>query len=150
MTSFQLDRRFDVVTCLFSAIAYVETHERMRAAVACMARHLEPGGLLVIEPWFEPDQYWTGTITSNHVDRDDLKIAWMYTSQREGRVSVLDIHYLVGTSAGVDGFTETHRLGLFTRAEHMDALRAAGLDASHDPGGLFGRGLYLGRRPMDA
>jgi SAM-dependent methyltransferase len=145
MADFALGRTFDVVTCLFSSIAYVRTLERMRAAVACMRRHLAPGGLLLLEPWFEPDSYWTGTITANHVDEPDLKIAWMYTSEREGDVSVLDIHYLVGRPDGIETFRERHEMGLFTREQHLDAFRRCGLHARYESGGPFGRGLYVAR-----
>ena len=44
MTAFDLGRRFDVVTCLFSSIGYVGTVERLDQAIATMAAHLEPGG----------------------------------------------------------------------------------------------------------
>ncbi|WP_101948167.1 bifunctional 2-polyprenyl-6-hydroxyphenol methylase/3-demethylubiquinol 3-O-methyltransferase UbiG [Mycobacterium sp. 3519A] len=145
MLDFSLPRRFDVVTCLFSAVGYVQTVENMRRAIANMARHVERGGLLIVEPWFEPDRYWTGTITANHVDRPDMKICWMYTSKRDGQLSVLDIHYLVGTPDRVEHFEEQHRIGLFTREEHMSAMTEAGLDVIFDPEGPFKRGLYVGR-----
>ncbi|MEI4488697.1 class I SAM-dependent methyltransferase [Frigidibacter sp. MR17.14] len=148
MTDFALDRRFDVVTCLFSAIAYVETPERMARAIACMCRHLNPGGLLLVEPWFSPETYWDGHLTGNFLDRPDLKISWIYLNGREGDVSVLDIHYTVGTREGVRQFREVHRMGLFTDGEYRAAFEAAGLSSSHDPKGLFDRGLYLGRAGM--
>jgi SAM-dependent methyltransferase len=148
MIDFELPRRFDVVTCLFSAIGYVQTVEAMHQAVATMARHLNPGGLLVVEPWFEPDRYWTDTVTANHYEAPDLKICWMYTSKREEDVSVLDIQYLVGTPDQVEHLTEQHRIGLFTRRQHMTAMADAGLtDLEYDPTGLVKRGLYLGRKP---
>jgi SAM-dependent methyltransferase len=147
MADFDLGRTFDVVTCLFSSIAYVRSLERMRAATEAMARHVAPGGLLLLEPWFPPERYWTGTITANFVDRPDLKIAWMYTSDPPaGRLAVLDISYLVGTVEGVEHFEERHELGLFTDEEHRQAFRDAGLEVEHDETGIFGRGMYLGRR----
>ncbi|SFT33908.1 Methyltransferase domain-containing protein [Geodermatophilus amargosae] len=148
MVDFDLPRRFDVVTCLFSAIAYVQTVEDMSRTVTTMARHLEPGGLLVVEPWFEPGRYWTDTITANHYDSAQQKICWMYTSKRDGDVSVLDIQYLVGTPDRVEHLVEQHRLGLFTKEQHLKALGDAGLEeATFDEQGLVGRGLYVATKP---
>lgn len=143
MADFSLEGRFDIVTCLFSSIGYVRTEARLRSAVACMRRHLNPGGVLVIEPWFTPEAYWTGTITANHVDQEELKIAWMYTSEREDAVSVLDMHYMVGKPAGIETFSERHEVGLFTQEQQLDALRDAGLEARYETDGPFGRGLYV-------
>src|SRR5919198_4612710 len=54
MRDFDLGRRFDAVTCLFSSIGYLMTVEALEAAVATMAGHLEPGGGLLVEPWLSP------------------------------------------------------------------------------------------------
>jgi ubiquinone/menaquinone biosynthesis C-methylase UbiE len=147
MVTLDLGRRYDVVTCLFSAIAYTRTSASMHAAVAAMGRHVEPSGVLVIEPWFTPDVYRTGTITSNVVDQKELKIVWMYRSTPPvGRLATLDIHYLVGTPQEIERFEERHELGLFTDDEMRAAFRDAGFTVSYDAAGLFGRGLYWGRR----
>ncbi len=147
MTTFDLGRRFDVVTCLFSSIAYVRTLDNMRRAIARMAAHLEPGGLLLVEPWFSVDTFWTNTITANHVNDPDLKISWMYVSELRDRVSHLDIHYMVGTPEGVHTFSEVHEMGLFTPEEYGAAMTDAGLAHEHDARGFFGRGLHLGVAP---
>jgi SAM-dependent methyltransferase len=146
MIDFRLEYGFDVITCLFSSVAYVKTRENLEKTVVSMVRHLRPGGVVVIEPFFSPENYWTGTITANFVDEPDLKIAWMYTSDPpQDRVAVLNIHYLVGTPESVDHFEERHELGLFTHEEYLNAFRGAGLEVTHDSEGLFGRGMYLGK-----
>jgi SAM-dependent methyltransferase len=149
MTGFELQTVYDVVTCLFSSIGYVKSPQRMKAAVSAMARHLHPDGVLVLEPWFMPESYWVGRITANFVDLPDLKIAWMYVSERRDRTSVFDIHYMVGTPHGVEQFTELHEMGLFTHDEYVEAFERAALRVSYDPKGLFGRGMYIGQKAGD-
>jgi ubiquinone/menaquinone biosynthesis C-methylase UbiE len=148
MIDFNLRQSFDVVTCLFSAIGSVKTVENLERALFSMASHLSSRGLLIVEPWFSPESYWTGKVYANYVDQPDLKIAWMYTSQIEGRLSVHDINYLVGTPEGIEHFTERREVGLFTREEYLSAFRESGLEAYHDPQGLFGRGLYIGLKTV--
>lgn len=144
MTSFQLPQTFDAVVCLFSSIGYVQTVDNLNKAVFSMVQHLNKGGLLLIEPWITPEKYWEGRITANFVDQPDLKIAWMYTSEREGTTSIFDIHYMVGTPQGVSQFTEKHVMGLWTDEEYRQALLQAGIAVQYDPKGLFGRGMYYG------
>ncbi len=147
MVDFEFEKKFDVVVCLFSAIAYVVTPERLKAAVRSMSNHLAPGGLILLEPWFSPDSFWTGTITANFVDEPETKIAWMYTSDEpEDDVAILHIQYLVGTPAGVEHFSERHEMGLFSDDQYRSALCAQGLSVTHDADGPFGRGLYVGSR----
>jgi ubiquinone/menaquinone biosynthesis C-methylase UbiE len=147
MADFELDRRFDVVTCLFSSIGYTKTLERMRQSVLTMSQHLNPGGLLVIEPWFTPDTWHPGAAHATFVDQPDLKIARMNISEGEGRLSWFELHHLVATHEGIRYFTERHELGLFTHEEYMGAINKAGLGAHYDPDGLTGRGLYFGQKP---
>jgi SAM-dependent methyltransferase len=147
MTGFDLGREFGAVTCLFSSIGYVRTGARLRRAVASLARHVAPGGVLAVEPWFDPENYRPGGPHALFVDQPDLKLARMNVSVAADGVSVLDFHYLLATPAGVKHFTEHHELGLFTREEYEAAFRAAGLRVEYDAEGLIGRGLYLGTRP---
>ncbi|MEJ7803674.1 MAG: class I SAM-dependent methyltransferase [Candidatus Limnocylindria bacterium] len=57
MREFDLRRTFDVVTCLFSSIGYVETTDGLSRAVEAMTRHLAPSGVLIVEPWFAPSTF---------------------------------------------------------------------------------------------
>jgi SAM-dependent methyltransferase len=148
MAEFELDRTFDAVTCLFSAIGYVRPEERMRAAVASMAHHVAPGGVLVVEPWFTPEMLIPDHIGSLLVELDDppMKIARMNTVERLQDTTVMDMHHLVGTPAGVEHFVERHELGLYDDGQYRAAISDAGLEPDHDPEGLIGRGLWFGRK----
>jgi SAM-dependent methyltransferase len=148
MTAFDLGRTFDVVTCLFSSIAYVRTPEGLRAATAVLARHVAPGGLLVVEPWILPEQWKPDFVGAVFVDEPELKVARMnaHGGGLAGDVLVMDFQYLVGTPERVEHFIERHEVGMFTKDQYLDAVRDAGLDAEWDDEGLIGRGLVLGRR----
>ena len=145
MLDFDLGRRFDVVLCLFSSIGYAGTTERLNRAVKSMAGHLQPGGLLVVEPWFAPDAWEDGFVDAVFVDEPGLKLARMSISGREGRLSRVDLHYLVATADGIERFEESHELGLYTHEEYLTAFRSAGFEVEHDAEGLMGRGLYVAR-----
>ncbi len=71
-----------------------------------------------------------------------------YTSLLEGGVSVLQFHYLVATSQGIERFTERHELRLFSHEDYLAAYRESGLSVRYDPEGPIGRGLYVGLRPL--
>jgi SAM-dependent methyltransferase len=144
MVDFALGRRFDVVTCLFSSIAYARTPSRLCQAVATMAAHLVPGGVLLVGPFFPPEAWIPGQPHAIFVDQPALKLVRMNVSAVEGTVAILDFHYLVATPDGVEHLTERHELGLFTDEEYRAAFSQAGLGVVHDAAGLIGRGLYIG------
>jgi len=146
MAQFSLERRFDVVTCLFSSIGYARTVPRLNAAVRCMAEHLAPGGVLIIEPWLTPDTWSPGSVHALLVDEPELKIARVNTSFADGRISYFDLHHLIGTPQGTRHVCEHHELGLFTVTEMTQAIEAAGLVATYEEVGLTGRGLHIGVR----
>jgi SAM-dependent methyltransferase len=146
MIDFDLGKAFDIVTCLFSSVTYVLTAENMARTVMNLGRHVTPGGLLLIEPLFPPENYWVGRVTMNTVDEPDLKIAWMYVSELVRGFARLHYHFMVGTPDGIETFEEVHDLGLFTDAEYRAAFDAAGFDVIYDKVGLMNRGLYIGKR----
>ena len=148
MAAFDVGRQFGAVVCLGSSIGYARTLPRLRQAVASLARHALPGGVVIVEPWFSSEVWEVGRLTAELVDRPDLKIARILVSTAEDTVSILDIHYLVARREGVEHFSERHELGLFSDAEYLDAFRDADLDVCHDPEGLLGRGLYIGLKPQ--
>ncbi len=146
MTDFDLGQEFDIVACLFSSIGYVRTMEKLHSAVRCMVSHLKPGGLLIIEPWLRPNQWQPNTVHGLFTDEPDLKIARINTSFVEGRVSIFDLHHLIGTPEGTEHVVEHHEMGLFETEEMKSVLEEQNLAVEYDPEGLTGKGLFVGKR----
>ena len=145
MTALDLPGRYDVVACLFSSIGYVRTEAALHWAITRMRTHLNPGGLLLVDPWFEPGQLthgWTMVLTG----RDERgTVCRMSRTVLDGDVSRLEFEYLIGTPDGIERRSEVHELGLFTRAQIEAAFDAAGMEVERRPEALGTRGLYIGR-----
>lgn len=143
MASFALPRRYDVILCLFSSIGYVRTLENVRRTLVRVRAHLADGGITLIEPWFTPEAMTPNWVSVTTARTDAVNVARMSHTEIDGRLSRLRLEYLVGRATGIEHFRETHELGLFTTAEMLDAFKEAGLEATYDSHGPFGRGLFL-------
>lgn len=143
MTDFVLDRRFDAVVSLFSAVGHLVTVDRLNMAIDNMASHLRPGGVLIVEPWIDPSDWVAGHVDMDTYEDDGLKLARLSVSEPVERGRMV-MEWLVGTKFGVQRLREEHEMGWFTASEYVGAFESAGLNVVHDPDGLSGRGLYIG------
>lgn len=153
MESFDLAKEFDVITCLFSAIGYVRTLPALEATLRNFARHLRPGGVVIIEPWLAPEEYRVGhshLITHN---TPELRLARMSVGERRGNESIIEFHFLIATPGGpVRYLRDSHVMGPFTVPDTLERMRRAGLRARHFRTGLgtgHDRGLFVGVRPAE-
>ncbi|MFF4158543.1 class I SAM-dependent methyltransferase [Streptomyces sp. NPDC001678] len=146
MRDFTLGRAYSAVVCMFCAIGYLETVADMRAAVRSMAQHLEPGGVLVVEPWWFPERFIEGYVAGDLAQEDGRTVARVSHSTRQGRATRMEVRFTVGDAAGIRQFTETDVLTLFTREEYTAAFLDAGCTAEYLEGGPTGRGLFVGVR----
>lgn len=146
MTTFDLGRAYDVVTCLFSAIGHVKDGAETVAALRSFRRHLNPRGIAIVEPWFEPQAWKPGERVYVHSgSAGDRMVVRMSIGGRDGANSTLEFHYLIGRPDRIDHRIEHHVMPLFTREEMTRMFESAGFEVGYDEGGLMGRGLYLAR-----
>ncbi|MEV7970317.1 class I SAM-dependent methyltransferase [Sphaerisporangium sp. NPDC088356] len=146
MSDFALNRTFDAVTCLHSAIAFLPL-SRLKAAVACMAGHLNPGGVLIVEPWYSPERATDRTVVGDIVHRDDGRTIARVSHGvlRDGRHH-LETHFIVADADGIRHTADVQVMGVYRREEYQAAFAAAGCDAEYFEDGLAGRGLFVAVR----
>lgn len=149
MRDFSMGAQFDIVTCLFSAIGYLDTRRDRDLAIANFYRHLVPGGVALVEGWVLPGR-WRGTSVALDTYGDhDTKVARVASAWREGTHSVVEFQYLIGERGKrIRHFADVHRQRLVDAREMLSSFRRAGFRAKVLLGGRYrDRGLYVGIRP---
>jgi ubiquinone/menaquinone biosynthesis C-methylase UbiE len=150
MTTLNLGKKFDVITCLFSSIGYVKTCKNLRRTIRNFSKHLKDGGVVLIEPWFTKSTYIPGPPHMSIYDGKDIKIARLNVSELRGNLSVMDMHYLVAERGkGVKHFVDRHELGLFEVDETLRIMKKAGLQSKFLKRGLMReRGMFVGMKQL--
>lgn len=144
MTDFDLGEMFDALVCMFSSIAYITSLKDLAAMIRSCERHLNPGGVLVIEPWFSPDAWKERHVGSRVVEGDGVTVARLDTSTRNGdKVNMRWAWAVAWADGDADAYVEDHPTALFTVDQYATLFAAAGLRAEYDPEGPLGRGLHV-------
>ena len=146
MRRFALGRRYDAITCMFVAISYVDSMAGMRSAVRCMADHLVPGGVLVIEPWWFPEDFIDGYVAGDLAREGDRTVARISHSSLRAGATHMQTRFVVGSPDGIRQFEETDVMMLFTRTEYQDAFTDAGCSVEFIDGAPARRGTFVGVR----
>jgi SAM-dependent methyltransferase len=145
MADFTLPQRYDAILCLFSSIGYLKTLDRIEQALLCFRQHLADGGVILVEPWFQPDVLTDGRVVQNTGEAHGVRVTRTSRVEIEGRLSRLLFDYEITEGDRTRRAHEVHELGLFTSSEMKETFRRAGLLVKHDPVGLTDRGLYVAR-----
>jgi SAM-dependent methyltransferase len=151
MKDFSTGKKYDVVLCLFSSIGYLRDEAEIVKALRCFKEHLNPGGVMMVEPWFTRETWKDGKAHMITYDKDGLKICRMNRSSSAGKFSLIDFHYLVGSDEkDVYYFTERHELRMSSKEEMLNAFDEAGLEVRYEEKGLTGRGMYYAYKKQTA
>lgn len=151
MRTFRLGRSFDVVSCLFGAVGHLRTEHDLGVTFANFARHLNPGGVALVEPWIDPREFRPGFLHLMTHESASSTLVRLAHSARRGNHSLTRIHYLVGQpSIGVRHLEETD-VGLMVSRRRLGELMAeAGLVPRFLERGLRpGRGVLVGTKRRD-
>ncbi|KWT63835.1 SAM-dependent methyltransferase [Streptomyces albus subsp. albus] len=144
MRAFDIGCTFHAVVCMFCSIGYLDDVSQLRDAIRCMARHVKPGGVLVIEPWWFPEKFIEGYVAGDLSCEEGRTIARISHSVRQGDKTRMELRYVVGQASGITEFTEIELLSLWRKDEYLSAFADAGCPAEYLEGGPTGRGLFIG------
>lgn len=146
MMNLDLGKQFDVITCLFSSIGYVRTDKNLKKTFENFAKHLKPGGVIILEAWFNKEAFTVGTPHMTTHDGENIKIARLNISAIQGNISILDMHYLVAEKEKeILHFSDRHELAMFEDDRIVELLKEAGLEAKFIREGFRpDRGLFIG------
>jgi dTDP-3-amino-3,6-dideoxy-alpha-D-glucopyranose N,N-dimethyltransferase/dTDP-3-amino-3,4,6-trideoxy-alpha-D-glucopyranose N,N-dimethyltransferase len=144
MRTFDLGRTFDAITCMFGSIGYATTTAELERTLRRFARHLVPGGVVAVDPWWFPETYVDGYVSADVVTVEGQTVARVSHSAREGAASRMAVHYVVaGAASGARHFVEDHLISLFTREQYEASFAAAGFAVEYIEGLHSGRGLFV-------
>jgi ubiquinone/menaquinone biosynthesis C-methylase UbiE len=147
MIDFQLDRNFDIITCLFSSIGYVKTYKNLEKTLKNFSKHLKVGGVVIIEPWFTKATYKLGSPHLKVYQDNDIKIVRAGVSNAKNGISISEMHYLVAERGKkVKYFVSTEELGMFETSKTLQLMKSAGFDTKFLKSISFDkrRGLFVG------
>ena len=105
--------------------------------------------MLVIEPWWLPEQFLPDYVGSDLVQDRNRAIARMSHTVRDGRFARMEVQWIIGERArGLRAFSEVEVFYMFTREELLSALDDSGCEPELHENWLTGSSLLLGvRRP---
>jgi ubiquinone/menaquinone biosynthesis C-methylase UbiE len=148
MIDFNLGKQYDIITCLFSSIGYVKNYENLLNTIKCFYKHIKDKGILIIEPWFTPENFHPDTLHMNIVNEENLKLCRIGKSVKNDNLSIMEMHYLVGKETEFKHFSEIHKMALFTIDEMIRAFETAGFFAKYNPKGITDRGVYIAKKKI--
>ena len=76
MTDFNLNKKYDMITCFFDSVNFLKTKEQLDNMFTCVKKHLNPGGLFIFDIFSETmfKEYRKNLIEE---DYHTFKIKWL-------------------------------------------------------------------------
>ncbi|OLF14443.1 SAM-dependent methyltransferase [Actinophytocola xinjiangensis] len=146
MRTFDLGTTYDAMVCMYCSIGYLDDSDDLRAALRAMSAHLNPGGVLIIEPWWFPEQFIEGYAAGFAAQEGNRVVTRVSHSTKVGHQTRMDLRYVYADDDGITQFTEIDMLCLWTKEEYLSAFADAGCPATYTPGWPTGRGLFIGTK----
>ena len=121
MKTLALNQKFDIILCMFAAIAYNVTYNELNNTLKLFHDHLEPGGVLLFDLHIHEDYFLGGKVWVNTVVdiENDLQLARIAPSPLKKEILDLTLIFFVKDKGKLDFSIDQHQMGLF----NVDRIR---------------------------
>jgi SAM-dependent methyltransferase len=122
MKEFTLNKKFNVITCLFGSIAHLKNYKELCCAMSNFKHHLKENGVVILEPWVFLNQY-TPRTASRHIS-DSI---WVESKNTiKGNVAILDKTYKLKEEEKEIEYKCHFEICCFTKEEYISAAENSG------------------------
>ncbi|RTK94364.1 MAG: class I SAM-dependent methyltransferase [Neisseriaceae bacterium] len=136
MSNFELNEKFDIITCLFGSIAHNLSLKKLEDTLLCFKKHLEKDGIVIIEPWLFEGQF-KEQIAKRNVN-ENINIISKNTIKN--KIANLDKTYNVFGKQ----INSTIKTFCFSKQEYLNSIINSGFKCFHLNINLdFKNGIFL-------
>jgi SAM-dependent methyltransferase len=138
MKTFKLNKKFDVITCLFGSIAHLKNYKELCDTIKNFKRHLKEFGIVIIEPWVFLNQYHPRT--ASRFISDSVWVESINTIKEN--IAILDKTYKLKEKKYHCHF----EICCFTKEEYISAAESSGFQVTEIKQKLetdFSNGIFL-------
>lgn len=137
MKKLDLREKFDVVTCMFSAIHYNISYMELETTLQNFYNHLNDGGVVIFDFGLNQNNWIEGLVSVDTVVEGDLKIARICQSNSDIIDSNLESDcfvfnanfvFLVNENGKVDFDIDQHKLGIFDMEKTVEIIKKIGFE----------------------
>jgi len=142
----KISGKYDIIISMFSSIAYIRNYFSFNDVIDNMDNALNPGGIIIIQPWYEQDKFTPGIPYSKIYD-DGISMVRMSTAKVDGIFSIMEYHYLIYEQNKIKHFADKHTMALFDIDKLMEIISWKKIKAEFIPPKTEKeRGLIIGTK----
>ena len=133
LSNFKLGETFDSATCLYDSLNYILDPQKLQAAFACIAHHVEPGGVFVFD--MNSEYALTADLFSqcNFNPRKQLHYDWRAQFDEETRICTVNMRFERHNGNGkTEVFQEMHRERAYSLLDIKAMLASTGWELLHE------------------
>lgn len=128
ITSFALNKKFDIVTALFHVISYLAENTALVNCFRCTNKHLDIGGHFIFDTWYGPAVYAQKPETRiKRLQNNEIEVVRLAEPVWHYERNTIDVNYEIFVTTKqekiTERFNETHPMRYFTIPE-MELLAA--------------------------